>query len=172
MSGQHVPQQPISPRAGRSRVSLMIGGIVSLPIVLGLAGCGAESSTTPVAERSPAAGPVQSAAPVTPTAAPTQVPDAPPPPAPTGQPAPAPAPAEASPASMPNVMCMNLQAAQNLIQVSGVFFSRSTDATGRDRMQVNDSNWVVVGQTPTAGSPIGEGDAELSVVKIGEPSPC
>ncbi len=73
---------------------------------------------------------------------------------------------------MPDVMCMNLQAAQNLIQDSGVFFSRSVDASGKDRMQVNDSNWEVVGQTPAVGSPFGDGDAVLSVVKIGEPSPC
>ncbi len=73
---------------------------------------------------------------------------------------------------MPNVMCMNLQAAQNLIQESGVFFSRSADATGKGRNQVVDSNWIVVGQTPDVGALIGEGDAVLSAVKIGEPNPC
>jgi beta-lactam-binding protein with PASTA domain len=69
---------------------------------------------------------------------------------------------------MPDVVGMNLQAAQNLIQTKGVFFSRSVDATGAGRMQVNDSNWIVVSQTPAAGEPIGEGDAVLSVKKIGE----
>jgi hypothetical protein len=67
---------------------------------------------------------------------------------------------------------MNLQAAQNLIQDNGVFFSRSEDATGEGRLQAIDSNWVVVGQTPEPGTPITEGDAVLSVVKIGESSPC
>ena len=33
-------------------------------------------------------------------------------------------------------------------------------------------NWVVVDQSPAAGSPIGEGDAELSVVKYGETNEC
>lgn len=73
---------------------------------------------------------------------------------------------------MPEVVCMNLQDAQDLIQDNGVFFSRSEDASGESRMQLVDSNWVVVGQTPEAGSPIGELEAVLSVVKIGEPSPC
>lgn len=73
---------------------------------------------------------------------------------------------------MPDVLCMNLQDAQDLIQENGVFFSRSADASGKGRNQIVDSNWVVVGQTPAVGALIGEGDAVLSVVKIGEPSPC
>lgn len=85
----------------------------------------------------------------------------------------APAPeATAPPSLMPNVVCMNLQAAQDLIQTTGVFFSRSNDATGQGRMQVVDSNWVVVGQSPSPGTPIGEGDAVLDVVKYGEPGSC
>lgn len=74
---------------------------------------------------------------------------------------------------MPQVVCMNLQDAQNEIQDHGVFFSRSEDATGHGRNQIIDSNWQVVGQSPDAGIPIGEGDAMLSVVKYGEqPNPC
>ncbi|WP_072804153.1 calcium-binding protein [Rhodococcoides yunnanense] len=65
---------------------------------------------------------------------------------------------------------MNLQVAQNLIQDAGVFFSRSEDATGARRSQLNDSNCTVVDQTPGVGAPIEEGDAVLSVVKIGEPT--
>jgi len=73
---------------------------------------------------------------------------------------------------MPDVICMNLQQAQDLIQTKGVFFSRSHDATGAGRMQVLDSNWVVVEQSPAAGAVIGEGDADLGVVKYGETSQC
>lgn len=73
---------------------------------------------------------------------------------------------------MPNVVCMNLQDAQDLIQALGVFYSRSSDATGKGRNQVLDANWVVVGQNPDAGVPISEGDAVLSVVKIGETNAC
>lgn len=73
---------------------------------------------------------------------------------------------------MPDVVCMNLQDAQDLIQEHGVFFSRSDDATGQGRAQILDSNWQVVGQDPPPGTPIGEFDAVLSVVRYGEPSPC
>ena len=73
---------------------------------------------------------------------------------------------------MPDVMCMNLQQAQDTIQESGVWLSLSEDATGQGRMQLLDSNWQVVGQNPAPGTLIGEGDAVLSVVKYGEPSPC
>lgn len=69
---------------------------------------------------------------------------------------------------MPDVVGMNLQAAQDHIQTLGVFFSRSEDATGAGRAQVLDRNWVVVGQTPEPGVLIGEGDALLYVTKIGE----
>ncbi len=72
---------------------------------------------------------------------------------------------------MPNVVCMNLQDAQDTIQDAGVFFSKSVDGTGQDRSQIIDSNWIVTAQTPRPGSPIGEGDAVLTVVKYGEPAP-
>jgi hypothetical protein len=79
--------------------------------------------------------------------------------------------AEEAQAIMPDVVCLDLQTAQDTIQQAGVFFSRSHDATGRDRMQLLDSNWQVVAQTPAPGTPIGELEAELDVVKYGEPSP-
>lgn len=69
---------------------------------------------------------------------------------------------------MPDVLCMNLQAAQDEIQDRGVFFSRSEDATGQGRRQILDSGWIVVKQSPAPGQPIGELEAVLSVVKIGE----
>ena len=73
---------------------------------------------------------------------------------------------------MPDVVCQNLQDAQDEIQRAGVFFSRSDDASGKGRAQVLDRNWIVVSQTPAPGSPVSEGEAILSVVKIGEPAPC
>lgn len=69
---------------------------------------------------------------------------------------------------MPDVVCMTLQQAQDEIQDHGVFLSRSEDASGQDRMQLIDSNWVVIGQSPKPGTKFGEGDALLRVVKIGE----
>lgn len=73
---------------------------------------------------------------------------------------------------MPAVVCMNLQDAQNRIQRAGVFYSRSTDASGRGRAQISDRNWIVVAQSPAPGSPVTEGQAVLSVVKVGEPNSC
>ena len=75
-------------------------------------------------------------------------------------------------APMPDVVCMNLQDAQDEIQRHGTFFSRSRDATGQGRNQIIDSNWLVVDQDPPAGALIGEGDALLYVVKYGEPNAC
>ncbi|MEU6561991.1 PASTA domain-containing protein [Nocardia nova] len=104
---------------------------------------------------------------------PTTTQPTPSPEAPLAQPtSSAPAATQAATVPMPNVVCMSLQAAQNLIQKAGVFFSRSKDATGAGRMQVLDRNWVVVAQTPAPGVPIGEGDAVLSVVKKGESGDC
>lgn len=77
------------------------------------------------------------------------------------------------PSLMPDVVCMNLQAAQDFIQSqTGVFLSLSEDASGAGRSQIIDSNWIVVAQRPSPGTPIGEGDAVLSAVKIDEPNPC
>ena len=76
------------------------------------------------------------------------------------------------PPTMPNVVCMNLQEAQDTIQRAGVFFSRSFDGTGKGRMQIFDRNWIVVSQEPASGTPIGEGDANLGAVKYGEPNSC
>jgi len=75
-------------------------------------------------------------------------------------------------AAMPAVVCMNLQEAQDLIQTTGVFYSKSFDATGNGRMQVVDSNWIVVSQDPAPGEPIGEGTPNLGAVKSGEPNLC
>jgi len=69
---------------------------------------------------------------------------------------------------MPSVVGMNLQDAQDLIQTTGVFFSKSSDCTGRDRMQILDRDWQVVAQTPAAGAEFGENEAVLGVVKYGE----
>jgi hypothetical protein len=92
---------------------------------------------------------------------------------PTAAPAEVEAPDDAEPTVlMPDVVCVDLQFAQDTIQTAGVWLSRSVDATGQGRMQVMDRNWTVVGQEPAAGTPIGEGEAVLSVVKDNEPNDC
>lgn len=73
---------------------------------------------------------------------------------------------------MPNVVGMNLQDAQDTIQNAGVFFSRSYDCTGAGRSQIVDSNWLVITQNIAPGTPFGESDAVLGVVKYGEALSC
>lgn len=79
---------------------------------------------------------------------------------------------EAERSRMPDVVCMDLQTAQDTIQEAGVFFSRSFDASGAGRLQIIDRNWIVVSQDPEPGALIGEAEANLGVVKKGEPAPC
>jgi hypothetical protein len=66
------------------------------------------------------------------------------------------APASAQPWTMPNLIGMDLQGAQDVVQsVSGgeAWFSGSTDLTGQDRAQILDRAWVVCSSTPPAGTP-------------------
>lgn len=98
---------------------------------------------------------------------------APPPAAPPSSAAPEPVAAvDETPGVMPDLICWNLQDAQDEIQRSGVFFSDSQDASGQGRSQLIDSNWVVVEQDPSPGTEIGEGDAVLYVLKYEDPNPC
>lgn len=69
---------------------------------------------------------------------------------------------------MPDVVCMDLQSAQDLIQDQGVFYSRSEDATGEDRNQIVDSNWIVIEQNIMPGDRFDEGDVVLKVLKEDE----
>lgn len=69
---------------------------------------------------------------------------------------------------MPDVICLPLQDAQDLIQDQGVFYSRSHDATGQDRNQLVDSNWIVIDQNIQPGEQFSEGDAILQVLKLDE----
>ena len=81
-------------------------------------------------------------------------------------------PTRESPAIMPDVVCQNLQDAQDEIERAGEFFSRTDEASGQGRAQLIDRNAVVVAQTPAPGSPVGEAEAILSAVKVGEPNSC
>ena len=73
---------------------------------------------------------------------------------------------------MPDLVCFDLQAAQDEVQDHGVFFSRSEDASGDGRRQLWDRNWVVIDQDPAPGTPIGERDAVFYVLKDDEPHGC
>lgn len=148
-------------------VSLCVAALsVTFAVILTASACSSTSSSDATSTTTPAVAPntVTTTTEVLPSTTVTTTQNAVPPAATTT--------AAAEPATMPNVVCMNLQAAQNAIQRAGVFFSRSEDATGEGRRQLVDSIWIVVSQTPPAGSPVTEGQAVLSAVKIGEPNPC
>ena len=153
--------------AGSAAAILLIAGCASPAIPQAPAAITVTAAPTPViAVQSIAVPPITAAPPPTALSTTTEALVA----ATTSPPA-APAPAPA-PAVMPDVVCLDLQQAQDTIQGAGVFFSRSDDATGQGRAQVLDRNWIVVAQTPAAGSPVGELEAVLSVVKDDEPNPC
>ncbi|SEU28432.1 PASTA domain-containing protein [Nonomuraea wenchangensis] len=52
---------------------------------------------------------------------------------------------------LPDVVGMNLQAAQDFLQAKGFYILDDQDATGQGRLQVFDRNWQVVRQDPAAG---------------------
>lgn len=90
-------------------------------------------------------------------------------PAPAAKVAPTPAPEESFP--MPDVVGMNLQAAQDLIQSdAGIMVSLSHDVRS-DRMQLNDRGWKVCEQNVDPGTLLtsdDEGLIDLGVVRTEE----
>jgi len=69
--------------------------------------------------------------------------------------------------TMPALVGLDLQSAQNAIQANGIFLSRSHDLLGM-RNQVVDSNWLVCTQNIPAGEQVtgeAEGLIDLGVVK-------
>ena len=58
----------------------------------------------------------------------------------------------AKPGIIPDVTCMDLQLAQDKAQAAGFSEVRSDDASGQRRHQFYDRDWVVVSQTPAAGT--------------------
>ena len=78
-------------------------------------------------------------------------------------------PASADTWTMPNLIGKDLQGAQDAIQsltAEGVWYSGSTDLTGKGRMQLDDRNWVVCTSTPAPGAAITENTKiDFGVVK-------
>ncbi|TQS47033.1 Stk1 family PASTA domain-containing Ser/Thr kinase [Cryptosporangium phraense] len=70
---------------------------------------------------------------------------------------------------IPDVVCRDLQAAQDAMQAAGFFVLDSVDGTGKGRRQLVDRNWVVTGQSVAAGTrPVRSTRVLLTVVKISE----
>ena len=76
-----------------------------------------------------------------------------------------------APGVVPNVVCKDLQAAQDTLQTAGFFNLASVDGTDQGRVQIIDRNWVVIKQSAAAGSrPDPQERIALTVVKFGEPT--
>ncbi|MCY1139348.1 PASTA domain-containing protein [Actinoplanes sp. Pm04-4] len=72
---------------------------------------------------------------------------------------------------VPDVVCQNLQTAQEALRGAGFFVITSKDGLGQGRLAVVDRNWVVLGQSAEPGSsPEPTELITLTVVKYGEPT--
>jgi hypothetical protein len=165
--GQYEPyrggyQQPGPPPRKSSKVKYVIAGVAVL-ILLGTCSAvlGSGSSNTPNVVSAQSSTPAVPTSPANAAQTPsTSVPPA----APAVEPSPAGADLEVT---VPNVVGMDLQSAQELLFPP--LRSTSIDDTGQNRMQLVDSNWVVVRQDPVAGAVVlALTDVTLYVVKIGE----
>jgi hypothetical protein len=80
-----------------------------------------------------------------------------------------PAAAPAKRIRVPNVVGVNHQTAQDTMQAAGLFMLQEEDATGASRMLLYDRNWVVVRQSPRAGTKVSaDTTVTLFSKKIGE----
>lgn len=70
---------------------------------------------------------------------------------------------------LPDVVGMNLQEGQDTLQAAGFYVLNDKDATGQNRLQVMDRNWVVTKQSPAAGRKVSTDTLiTLYAKKIGE----
>ncbi|MFF0306271.1 PASTA domain-containing protein [Streptosporangium sp. NPDC004379] len=114
--------------------------IVLVLFVAALAGCGAGADTaTPVVT-------VTASPPAEKSSEPGERDDPKPAPTPVGEKE-----ETAEKKVLPNVVGMNLQKGQDTMQAAGFYILNDKDATGQNRFQVFDRNWVVTKQTPAAG---------------------
>ncbi|HEX7304528.1 hypothetical protein [Lentzea sp.] len=119
-------------RCDRPGMRIIVPGL----LLLATAACGAgPSSTVPASTPAP---------PVAPTAAPVQ------PTTPAAATTAAPAPAVKT-CTVPNVVGLIHQTAQDTMQKAGLFYLTEEDASGQGRLLVNDRNWKTTKQSVAAG---------------------
>jgi hypothetical protein len=71
---------------------------------------------------------------------------------------------------VPNTACMDLQLAQDKSEAAGYHNLRSQDASGKGRRPFYDRDWVVVSQSPAAGTKAGSGTRIVfQVLAYGDP---
>lgn len=69
---------------------------------------------------------------------------------------------------VPDMVCMDLQLAQDKAQAAGFYRVSADDASGRRRRQVDDQDWVVVSQAPRAGTRTSNARVVLRVLAYGD----
>lgn len=161
------PQRPHRTGFSGPMVTLIAGVFSVFGLLIGCGvGFALGTSSGPLpAPSSTAAAATSAAASPTPTTRSTS---------PSGSPSTASASPSASPTpprkiKVPDVVGMNHQAAQDLMQSRGLYMLQEEDATGQGRMLLLDRNWVVVRQSPKAGTRVTE-DRTITLYskKIGE----
>ena len=71
--------------------------------------------------------------------------------------------------TVPSVVGMVHQTAQDTMQASGLYVLLERDATGQGRLLINDRNWVTTSQEPAAGEVVDcATEVTLSAKKVGE----
>lgn len=113
--------------------------VAALLLLLTATACGTPPSSTtagstPVPPAATTAAPIQTTAPAATTTA-----------------APAPAPA-AKTCTVPNVVGLIHQTAQDTMQKAGLFLLAEEDASGQGRLLINDRNWKTTKQNVAAGT--------------------
>jgi beta-lactam-binding protein with PASTA domain len=72
---------------------------------------------------------------------------------------------------VPNGVGLDYQSAQDLWRAAGLHVLPAKDATGANRLPVIDSNWLVVGQDPSAGVTVKSGSFITATVRKYTDSP-
>lgn len=74
--------------------------------------------------------------------------------------------------TMPNLVGMDLQDAIQSLTRGEVWFSSSTDLTGKGRAQISDRNWQVRSSTPAPGATFTVStEIDFGVVRVSEECP-
>ena len=171
--------QPTYPPAGsqaplfRRPWFVLLGGLVAVGLIGAVVGGNSDEPEASVAATSSSPSAAQSSQVEPPPASTAGTP----PPATSAGPAPVSTTAAPSEAAvdftMPDVVGMDLQSAQDLVQTFGVFYSVSHDLLG-SRNQLIDSNWMVCDQNIPPGQHVtgdAEGQIDFGVVKREESCP-
>lgn len=138
--------------------------LLGAALAVALAGCGPEENTAASASASASGSPAAS-----PTVAAPSAPVS----AGASTPAGAAKPTSAGTAkALPNLVGQGLQSAQDAAQAAGFYNLASSDALGRDRMQIDDRNWKVCFQSPAAGQADSSAKVTFSAVKLDETCPA